>query len=153
MGQVLWTNKQPTAEELAAQAAAELAAAKAEAQARVLQAVRTVRLKLVTELPGQETIYTDKEAEAARYMKLLLPPQNLDEFPFIKQEIGVTGQSANEIAQIWLNLADIFRQAGSVTEGARKKAVTAIAAAQNTTQIAAAETALASAMAALGLPE
>lgn len=146
-GNIVWTNKQPTPEEIEAQRLEVLAEAKSAALARITAAVQGLRLRLVTPLPGQEAIYLQKQAEAARYVA---NPGPLDGFPFLAAEVGVTAPTAEELAQLWLNMAHIFAVVGSVTERARKAAEGGIAAAGDLDAVNKAEALFMAAMEALG---
>lgn len=130
----------------------DLGEAKAEALQRITAAVQDVRLRLVTPLPGQDAIYTAKQAEAARYVAAQPEPATLAEFPFLRAEVGITAPTARELAQLWLNMAHLFAVVGAATEGARKAAEAAIAGARDVEAVDKAEADFAAALAGLVLP-
>jgi len=120
---------------------AELDAQKSEAIARVQEAAGAVRLRYVTDLPGQEMIYREKLAEAISYVALPVEPENPTDFPFIAAEIGITAATPYEVAQIFLNKAGLWKAIGAALETARLQAVSDVEAAGDVTGIAAAEAA------------
>ena len=63
-----------------------------------------IRTLFVTNLPAQDMIYLRKEQEAKAYL-LAVDPE-LSQYPMIQAEIGITGDTAYEIAQTWLNLSN-----------------------------------------------
>lgn len=86
---------------------------------RVNKRIGEIRAKFVTVAEAQDMIYLAKEAEAKAFIAELVPPPNLLAYPFIAQEIGITGQDAYEIAQIWLNMAAQWRQVAAGLENIR----------------------------------
>lgn len=76
-----------------------------------------VRRQFITALPGQEMIYLEKEVEARA---LLSAPQvDLADYPFIAAEVGITGETGEQVAQVILNLAAQWRVIGSGLERLR----------------------------------
>lgn len=118
---------EPTQAELSAQEAAVLAKAKRLATDRINAHAGEVRARFVTVIPGQEMIYLIKESEARAY--LADPAPVLVDYPFISAEIGITGISAEEVAQIYVNLAAILRATAAQLETARLGTIAAIEAA------------------------
>lgn len=112
--------------ELAAQA---LTRAKVAAQARINAAIGKTRLKYVTDIPGQQTIYTQKQAEAREYLTANPTPVALGDYPLLAAEIGVTAPTAWQLAQVWANKAILFKQVAAITERLRMEASFTIAAA------------------------
>lgn len=144
--------EEPTEAKREAARQAALAEAKLQALARVTAAVQSVRLRLITPLAGQDAIYTEKQAEAVRYLSTSPEPATLDAFPFLRAEVGITAPSARDLAQVWLNMAHLFALVGSATEGARKATEAALAVARDEEAVAQAEAAFSAALAALALP-
>ena len=112
--------------ELAAQA---LTRTKTIARARINDAIGTVRLKYVTDIPGQQTIYTEKQAEARSYLTTVPAPATLADYPLLAAEVGVTAPTARQLAQVWANKAVLFKQVAAITEKLRMQAAFAIEAA------------------------
>jgi hypothetical protein len=84
------------------------------------------RTVYTTDISGQEMIYREKENEARLYVTLDPEPATLEDFPFIAQEVGKTGDTAYEVAQVYLNLAAQWKQIGSALEGLRIYAINQI---------------------------
>lgn len=101
----------------AADLAAELAAAKALAVARINAASARLRAAWVTDIPGQDMLYLRKEAEAARWVSD--PAPDLGRYPLIAAEIGITGQDGAQVAQVWLNMAAMWTAVAASLETAR----------------------------------
>ncbi|MEL6889496.1 MAG: hypothetical protein AAFO86_12425 [Pseudomonadota bacterium] len=129
--------------------AMELAAAQAKAIAAVNAAASTVRLRFVTDIPGQELIYSEKRTEAVAFVAITPTPVDLTAYPFIAGEVGITAPTAYEVAQLYLNLAAQWRQAGSALETIRLGAVQSIETATAQSQIDAALALMASQLEAL----
>lgn len=123
-----------------------LATLRAAANADLRKAVRVFRLNFITDLPGQEGLYSGKEAEALRYLAQDPEPADLSAFPMLAAETGVTAPTPYELAQIWANLGNYWREMGAATDGIRMLAQNQIAAATTRAQI---DTALSTAKASL----
>lgn len=90
---------------------------------RVNTAIGEIRARYITVLPGQEILYMQKEAEARAF--LADPDPDLTDYPLIAAEIGITGVDAQQVAQIYLNLANILRSTAAQLEQIRLGAVSA----------------------------
>lgn len=90
------------------QVAQDLESFKLNALQRINQAVGEIRRLYVTDIPGQEALYLMKQSEAIDWVASDNPQP--EQFPLISAEIGVTGETGNEVAQIYLNLAAIYTQ-------------------------------------------
>lgn len=104
--------------------AKELAEVRAKATAQVNQIIGQVRLKFITEIPGQQTIYAEKEREAVSYISTnpdpTFPgPVSQTAYPFIFQECQSVGYSPWEACQLFLNMAAQWRPIGAQLEGLR----------------------------------
>jgi hypothetical protein len=133
----------------------DIAALRAAGIARVNAAAGQVRARFVTVIPAQDMVYLEKAAEARRYLTTYPAPEDeppaLDPspelgFPFIAAEIGITAPSAYAVAQIYVQGAALFRQAGAAIETIRLGAVAAIEIAGTPAAITAAEAACAEAL-------
>ena len=120
--------------------AIELADAKAQAIAAVNEAASAVRLQLGTDIPFQDLVYAEKRAEAIAFVAAIPEPTDLTPYRFIEAEVGITAPTAAEVAQVYLNLNELWRQAGSALEGIRLGAVASIEAATSQAEIDAALT-------------
>jgi hypothetical protein len=100
------------------------AEAAAEAIAEVNRLCGEVRARFVTQIPGQEMVYQRKEEEAGRYLAAALPV--LADFPFIKAEVGITGATPRDVAQLYRDMAMQWRQIGAGLETVRLGAVVGI---------------------------
>ena len=110
-------------------AAQALAEAKSRARTDLAAAVATARAAYITTLPGQQMIYIAKEAEAHAYVAD--PAPDLATYPLLSAEIGITAPDAWQLAQIWLAMADIWRQAAAQIEAWRLGIAAQIEAAQS----------------------
>jgi len=119
-----------------ARAAAALEAAKAEARVTLAAAVTAARAALITDLPGQSMIYLAKEAEARAWMAD--PTPDPAAYPLLSAELGITAPDAASLAQIWLNLATLWRSTAADLEALRLTASAAIDAATTLEEVGAA---------------
>lgn len=105
-----------------------LAEYKAEAVKKVNTWAGVTRGNYITISPGQEMIYLAKESEAVAFMS---NPDTLDmsPFPMISAEIGITAPDAYSMAQLWLNMADLWRSVAAYIEAQRLGAAAVINAA------------------------
>lgn len=122
--------------EVDAQAARDLAACRSAAVAQINAAAAELRARYITVMPGQEMIYLAKEAEALRYLSA--PPETLDDFPLLAAEIGLTAPDAHTLAQIWANMAGLWRSVAARIEAARLGAIYRIEAAETQAAVSAA---------------
>lgn len=110
-------------------------------------AVGEKRTEFITSIPGQEMIYQAKEAEARAYLDDAAP--DMDNYPLLEAEIGVTASSASELAALWIQMGKQWRDIAAVLECARLTAVNAIRAASDMDGIEAAKSALSNAISAI----
>jgi hypothetical protein len=87
--------------------------------AAINASIGTTRLGFITDIPGQQMIYANKETEARAYLALASEPDTLADFPFIAAECQATGLDAYLVAQIFINLAAQWRSIGAGLEGLR----------------------------------
>lgn len=80
-----------------------LADAKMNGIAKVNNLSGEIRKRYVTEIPAQQMLYMRKEAEAKAWIAATDP--NVDEYPYIKSEIGITAETADMVAMVYLNQA------------------------------------------------
>lgn len=92
----------------------------------VNQTIGQIRSTFVTILPAQDMIYQQKEAEAIAYLNDPVSEPDLNNYPFIAAEIGTTAPTANDIAQVYLNLAHQLRVVVAGLEQIRLPAIVAI---------------------------
>ena len=103
--------------------------AKLVAQARLIKVMAEARLGFVTPLPGQDMIYLAKEAEARSWVNTENPV--LADYPLLATEVGITAPDADQLAQLWLNMAALWRSAASGLEATRLSTAAAISSAQS----------------------
>jgi len=123
----VWT---PSPEE---QAAGLLMRARAEAVTRVNAEVSALRARFQTEGAGQAEIYADKRAEAVAFVAADAP--DLADFPLLRAEVGVSAESAWQLAQIWLWKSDSARTIRDASEAVRMQAMAAIAGAASIDEV------------------
>jgi len=92
---------------------------KAELKRLVNQEIQLARKMFITDLPGQDAIYARKKETAVAYLQTDPPPTTLDDFPLLKQEVGITAPTAFELAQIWLNLDGLWETIAANLEAVR----------------------------------
>lgn len=97
----------------------EIVGHRAKAVAQVNQMIGDTRLLFITDIPGQGAIYAEKEAEAIDYLSHDPEPTDLTPYPFIDQEMIATGMTGYECAQLFLNMAALWRPLGAQLEGLR----------------------------------
>lgn len=113
-----------------------LAEAKASARQYLTDAISTARTAMITDLPGQDMIYLAKEAEARAW--IADPAPDPEDYPLLVAEIGITAPSAAELAQLWLNLASLWRTTAAQLEALRMAVGGAIEAAETVEDVDAA---------------
>lgn len=128
----------PTADEVAAEATGHLHRARRDAEAGINASIGRIRLRLVTDIPGQEALYMEKRTEAAAYIAEAAQggePKDLADYPLLAAERGITAPDAWQLAQLWLNRAELFKRVGAATEGLRQRALADLQAAPDLTAI------------------
>ncbi|ARE84995.1 hypothetical protein ROSMUCSMR3_03541 [Roseovarius mucosus] len=117
--------------------ARELNVCKAKAKDAVNKRMDQIRSRFITSIAGQSMIYMAKEAEALAYVAATPEPNTVagweQDYPFIAGEVGSTGSSAYEVAQVFLNLAAQWRDIGAQLEKARIETIQAISLSQSVT--------------------
>lgn len=103
---------------------AKLATLRRDAIARVNARAGEVRGRYITIAPGQEMIYLGKEAEALHWLASAAP--DLQDYPFLAAEVGITAPTPQALAELWRDMAAQWRVVGSAIEQARLGAVAAI---------------------------
>ena len=96
------------------------------ALARIRQVSGETRARYISVIPGQEMIYLAKEREAAAFLA-----GEPGDYPFLSAEVGETGQTIEQVAQVVLNLATAWRAIGAGIEALRVRANAAVAAAED----------------------
>jgi hypothetical protein len=111
-------------------AQAALAQARLAARAQVNAMIAGLRATIITDIPGQAAIYAAKEAEAQAWIAGVF-----GEFPLLTDEVALSGTDRWQVAQVWLNLADITRARLAESERVRVAALAQIAAAGSADEI------------------
>jgi hypothetical protein len=115
--------------------AGELEQRKADTIKEVNAKIGAVREEYITPIPGQEMIYSAKEEEAKAFNAIIPRPNDLSELPFLDAEIGITAPSAQELADLWIQMADEWRTIGPLLEQLRLGTIKAIKEATATTEV------------------
>ena len=110
--------------------------ARAAARADLAAWGQASRRQYITPLPGQDMIYLAKQEEARRWMADAEP--DLADYPLLSAEVGITAPDADQLAQIWANMAALWITAAGQLELLRLTASAAIEAAETITEITAA---------------
>lgn len=113
--------------------ASDLAQAQNAAQHRLSMIISNSRVQMITDLPGQDMIYLAKEAEARAWVNAVAP--DLADYPLLAAEIGITAPDADQLAQLWLNMAALWRAAAAQLEALRLTTQAAIASAASPEEI------------------
>lgn len=109
--------------------------ARARAMAKLSAWIAAARAQFITELPGQEMVYLAKEAEARAWVAAIAPV--LADYPLLSAEVGITAPDAEQLAQLWLNMATLWRATAAELEALRLSTQAAILAAESEAEIAA----------------
>ena len=92
-----------------------------------------VRSSYVTDISGQEMIYTMKRDEVVAYLNDSDPIPS--DYPLISAEIGITATTAYEVAQIFINMSAMLTQALAALENIRLITTAAIEGATEKTSV------------------
>src|ERR1051325_4892194 len=114
-----WTDPR-TADDLVA----ELEAQRAGAIQQVNAVSGQIRSRFVTVIPGQELLYLLKEREAVDWLAAEAPA--IADYPLVAAEIGITANDADQVAQVYVNMAAMLRLTAAQLETLRLGAVVAI---------------------------
>ncbi len=90
-----------------------LAAKKAEAIARINELCGRVRACYITDLPGQQAVYAEKQAAARNFLENGISSALLD------AEVGITGDTVRDVAAAIMEKADEWRAVISKVENCR----------------------------------
>lgn len=90
---------------------------KASAKAEINQLAGEARSRFITVIPGQEMLYMEKKAEAVRWLEAQSP--NLQDYPLLAAEVGLTAVDAPALANLWMQMAAQWSVAASIIEGMR----------------------------------
>nr|RDS95568.1 hypothetical protein DWF04_06045 [Cereibacter sphaeroides f. sp. denitrificans] len=104
--------------------AAELEQARRAGIECINRAADAVRRRYVTAITGQDMLYLRKEAEARNYIAAVDP--DLDDYPLIAAEVGITAPTAWQVAQVYLGLSAIWISLAAPLETARLGAIATI---------------------------
>ena len=99
--------------------------------------IGAVRLRYITEIPGQQMTYQAKEAEALAFTALPVPPVDLTDFPYIAAEAAALGVTAVEVANTYIDMSEAWRTKGVELEALRIGTKEAIKAALDPAAVAA----------------
>ncbi|WP_136685710.1 hypothetical protein [Falsirhodobacter xinxiangensis] len=104
--------------------AAELEALRSEAIQQVNAVSGAIRARFITVIPGQEMLYLLKEREAVDWLAAEAP--EIADYPLVAAEIGITADDADQVAQVYVNMAAMLRLTAAQLETLRLGAVVAI---------------------------
>ena len=99
---------------------------KTEAVYRVNCVADEIRRLYITPIAGQELIYMKKEEEAKTFLALETEPEDLSDFPFIGSEIGSTGMSPREVAEVFYGRSQAWKYIGVMIEKLRVNTLSGI---------------------------
>lgn len=116
-----------------------LIAARAAATARINARIGEVRRAYITAIPGQEMLYQAKEAEARAYLAHDPAPPDLSDYPLLAAEVGITAETAIDLANLWLAMAAQWRAVAAQLETLRLGTIKTIGDATTLAAIASAE--------------
>lgn len=103
----------------------DLSALKRALKAEIDAAAEAERARYITPGSGQAMTYQAKSAEAVRYLAIA----GEGDYPLLNAEVGVTGETLHQVAQIVANLHGQWQVVGGLIERARLSAKAAIDAA------------------------
>lgn len=124
-------------------------AQRASAQDEITAKRGRCRAAYITDLPGQDMVYLEKRTEAIEFLAHSAPSQEL--FPMVYSEVGVTAPTAEQVAQVWLNMNDMWRMVSMLIERETLKAANLVAAATTKAEIDTAMAEMTTALAVLGV--
>lgn len=113
----------------------ELLSYKDQVSKKMMDVMNAARSVIVTPLVGQEMIYGAKEDEAKRFLEISPEPDDLSAFPFLSEEVGITAESALELAQLWSQTGPQWRITAAKLEGLRMKFKSDMVSAQTKTEV------------------
>ncbi|WP_339816542.1 hypothetical protein [uncultured Paracoccus sp.] len=155
----VWSGSEWIDQRTPEQAAADLAYARTIAASRINETRGAARLRFITTLPGQDMVYIEKEREARDWVAARAESSNAPdpaEYPHLAQEVGSTAPDMDAVAQVYLNMAAMFRVFSAIIEGEAMAALNEIEAATTAEAVTAAATAfpprLIATLAAAGAP-
>jgi hypothetical protein len=131
--------------------AAAVADAQKRARVEIFRAVGQKRREFITDLPAQTEVYRRKEAEARAY--LADPSPDMADYPRLSDEVGLTAPTADDLAALWVSMADAWDAADRAVEKARMTAKAAVASAETVADVDAALAALRGALDVVQTPE
>lgn len=114
----------------------DLAPVKSEAKKAIDASAEEYRLNFITPGAGQAMTYQEKYNEAVAFLGD--PTLQPHEVPHIYSEVGVTGATPFQVAQVVVNMRDIWKQISARIDGARIAAKDAVDAAGNPADLASA---------------
>lgn len=88
-----------------------------EAETAIDNAADRVRSRFAT--PNMHQIYSDKRNEAERYLAAGSPPPDLSDYPYLSAEVGITSQTPQDLAALWLFMDSQWKQVAAVIEQIR----------------------------------
>ncbi len=96
-----------------------LALVRFEAERSIDVAANATRMRFAT--PDMHQIYSDKRNEAERYLKLLAEGTGPDmgDFPYLSAEIGITAETASDVANLWIYMNQQWQTIASIIEQIR----------------------------------
>lgn len=94
------------------------------AATRIAVVVSDVRSAFTTDIRDQSLVYTLKEEEARAWLSA--PGAPLEDFPFLQAEVGISVDTADELAEIWLEKAKTRKRALARIEQIRMLSINAV---------------------------
>ena len=88
----------------------------------IIRITNISRAALVPSIIGQEMTYREKETQASNYLSLEVKPtedNSISEFSFIFEEVGITADTPQGVAEKIISAAVSFREIGSRMERLR----------------------------------
>jgi len=110
-----------------------------QAEAETNALIGRSRALFLTNIPFQETTYVTKRAEAVELLAMAAEPTDPTIFPFLYAEVGITGATITDVAQVVLNLSYQWTLLGSNMEKLRMAASVQFTTAQTRDEVTAAK--------------
>ncbi|WP_282029495.1 hypothetical protein [Paracoccus marcusii] len=115
---------------------AELQAASEQQRRDAIDSINRVRgearTRFITSIPGQDMVYMEKEREAREWVAARATDSNAPdpaEYPHLANEVGTTAPDMDAVAQVYLNMAAMFRAFSAIIEGEAMAALSEVEAA------------------------
>jgi hypothetical protein len=100
---------------------------------KIMSTVSEYRSSFLSPITGQSEVYAAKRAEALSFISS--EKQELSWYPLIQAEIGFSGETAEQVASVWLNMAHLQAVGFAKIEKARLQAMEDLSSSETVDQV------------------